>query len=124
MSNELKFPAGGRDGRDAELGDLLRPLYEAPAEPAYWDGLHARILRGVAERAADAPAEWWMVLSRWSRAGAAAALMAAAAAGALWLQHRATETRLAYEAGLAEPPIYSMELAPDDLGPPPGPPTP
>ncbi len=124
MSNELKFPAGGRDGRDAELGDLLRPLYEAPAEPAYWEGLHARIVRGVAERAVDAPAEWWLVLSRWSRAGAAAALMAAAAAGALWMQHRATEARLAYEAGLAEPPIYSMELAPDDLGPPPEPRTP
>ena len=124
MSNELKFPAGGRDGRDAELGDLLRPLYEAPAEPAYWDGLHARIVRGVADRAADAPTEWWVVLSRWSRAGAAAAIMAAAAAGARWLQHQATESRLAYQAGLAEPPIYSMELAPDDLGPPPAPRTP
>ena len=118
MSNELKFPAGGRDGRDVELGDLLRPLYEAPAEPAYWDGLHARILRGVAERSVEAQVEWWMVLSRWSRLGAAAAVMAAAAAGALWLQHHATETRMAYEAGLSEPPIYSMELAPDDLGPP------
>ena len=128
MSNELRFPTGGRDGRDVELGELLRPLYAAPESEAYWEGLEARIMGGVAGAAPGAPtAEWWLVLSRWSRAGAAAAVMAAAAAGALWLQHRAAESRMAYERVLSEPPVYSMELGPDELGappaesPPPGP---
>jgi hypothetical protein len=53
------------------------------------------------------------VLSRWSRAGAVAAALTAAIAGTVWMQHRAAEARVAYETMLAEPPVYSMELAPD-----------
>ena len=116
MSNELKFPAGGRDGRDEELARLLRPLYEAPASEEYWDGLQARILSRVGAAGAAAPAEWWQVLNRWSRMGAAAAAVAAALAGAAWLQHRAAEARMAYEAVLTEPPVYSMELSPEPGG--------
>jgi hypothetical protein len=115
MSNELKFPAGGRDGRDEELARLLRPLYEAPAAEEYWDGLHARILQRVGA-SGESPAEWWYVLNRWRRMGAAAAALAAALAGAAWLQHRAAEARLAYEAVLSEPPVYSMELTPEPSG--------
>ena len=56
------------------------------------------------------------MLNRWSRMGAAAAAVAAALAGAAWLQHRAAEARLAYEAVLTEPPVYSMELSPEPVG--------
>ena len=42
--------------------------------------------------------------------GAAAAAVIAALAGAAWLQHRAAEARMAYEAVLAQPPVYSMEF--------------
>ncbi|HEU4628538.1 MAG TPA: hypothetical protein VFS08_02300 [Gemmatimonadaceae bacterium] len=114
MSNELKFPVGGRDGRDEELAQLLRPLYAAPTDEQYWEGLHARILRRVSAAAIGDGGEWWVVLSRWSRIGAAAAVMAAALAGALWLQHRATEARLAYDAMLSAP-VYSMQF--DDVAP-------
>lgn len=108
MSNEIRFPAGGRDGRDEELARLLAPLYEAPADEGYWDDLHARILRRVGSGGEGA--EWWHVLSRWSRMGAIAAAVTAAIAGTVWMQHRAAEARLAYEAVLAEPPVYSMEF--------------
>jgi hypothetical protein len=111
MSNELRFPSGGRDGRDEELARLLQPLYAAPDDEGYWDDLHARVMRRVGSGAEGA--EWWVVLSRWSRAGAAAAAVAAALAGTMWMQHRAAEARLAYEAVLAEPPVYSMELSPE-----------
>lgn len=115
MSNELKFPVGGRDGRDEELARLLRPLYAAPDDENYWEGLHARILRRVGTAAIGDGGEWWVVLSRWSRVGAAAAVMAAAMAGAMWLQHRASEARLAYDAMLSAPPVYTMQL--DDVAP-------
>lgn len=111
MSNELRFPAGGRDGRDEALGELLAPLYAAPTAEGYWDDLHASVLRHVSLAGAPmAQGEWWHVLDRWSRMGAAAAAVIAALAGAVWLQHRAAETRMAYEAVLAQPPIYSMDL--------------
>ena len=111
MSNELKFPTGGRDGRDEELALLLRPLYEAPEADEYWNGLHARIMDRVGGAGAvSAPAEWWHELNRWSRMGAAAAALLGALAGAAWLQHRAAEARMAYEAVLAEPAVYSMDL--------------
>ena len=116
MSNELKFPAGGRDGRDEELVRLLRPLYEAPAAEEYWDGLHARIMSRVGVAGGVGQAEWWQVLTGWSRMGAAAAALAAALAGAAWLQHRAAEARMAYEAVLSEPAVYSMELTPEPSG--------
>ena len=117
MSNELKFPVGGRDGRDEELAQMLRPLYAAPEDEQYWNGLHARILRrvGAAGGAIGDAGEWWMVLSRWSRVGAAAAVMAAALAGAMWLQHRSTEARLAYDAMLSAPAVYTMQI--DDVTP-------
>lgn len=117
MSNELRFPAGGRDGRDEELGELLRPLYAAPAAEGYWDDLQASVLRHVNLAAAPAPhTEWWHVLDRWSRVGAAAAAVIAALAGAAWVQHRAAEARMAYEAVLAQPPVYSMEFDADGGG--------
>ena len=116
MSNELKFPAGGRDARDEELSQLLRPLYAPPADEGYWEELHARIVRRVGVAAPAAPAEWWHELNHWRRLGAAAAVMAAALAGAVWMQHSAAQARMAYDAVLSEPAIYSMELAPEEHG--------
>jgi hypothetical protein len=115
MSKELRFPPGGRPERDEELAALLAPLYAAPADEAYWDGLHGRILARVGTGAAGG--EWWHVLHRWSRAGAIAAAILAGLAGTVWLNHRATEARMAYEAVLAEPPVYSMELPPETGAP-------
>lgn len=109
MSRELKFPVGGRDAPDEELRQVLAPLYAAPGDEVYWDDLHARIMRRVRE-AADEGA-WWIVLSHWARAGAAAAVLVAALAGALLMQHRANEARLAYEEMLNQSPIYSMHTA-------------
>ena len=109
MSNEIRFPAGGREGRDEELARLLAPLYAAPADEAYWNDLHARILRRVRNGAEDGA--WWVVLSHWARAGAAAAVLVAALAGALLMQHQATEARMAYEAMLHESPVYSLHMA-------------
>jgi hypothetical protein len=109
MSNELRFPDGGREGRDEELARLLQPLYAAPEDEGYWDDLQARVLRRVGAAGVEG-AEWWHVLSRWSRLGAVAAAVTAAIAGTVWMQHRASEARLAYEAVLAQPPVYSMDL--------------
>ena len=126
MSNDLHFPTGGRND-DAELGRLLRPLYAAPEDDAYWTGLEARILSRVrAERAVagdaavvgrlgaairgDEAGEWWEVLSHWTRAGLAAAAVIAVVPGTLMLQHEREEARLAAEALLVEPPTYTMQL--------------
>ena len=127
MSNDLRFPTGGRDG-DEELARLLRPLYAAPADDGYWNGLEARILDRVrAERAAagdgavvgrigaglrgDDGGEWWVVLSQWARAGLAAAVVIAVVTGSLMLQHRREEARLAAEALLVAPATYSMQVS-------------
>jgi anti-sigma-K factor RskA len=114
MSRELKFPVGGRSEGDEEMARLLAPLYAAPADEAYWDDLHARILRRVRNGAEDGA--WWDVLSHWARAGAAAAVLVAALAGALLLQHQATEARLAYEAMLSQSPVYSLHMATQQEG--------
>jgi hypothetical protein len=109
MSRELKFPVEGRSEGDDELARLLAPLYAAPADEAYWNDLHGRILRRVRSGADDGA--WWVVLSHWARAGAAAAVLVAALAGALLMQHQATEARMAYEAMLHESPVYSLHMA-------------
>lgn len=120
MSKELKFPTGGRDGRDEELGALIAPLYRAPGDERYWDGLHARILQRVREAAPslvpEDGGEWWWVLNRWARMGAAAAVLAAVLAGALVVRHEAMESRLAAEALLNEPPTYTLHVAIQEPG--------
>lgn len=134
MSNDLHFPAGGRND-DAELGRLLRPLYAPPEDEGYWDGLEARILDRVrAERLAlgegavvgrigaairgDDVAEWWDVLSQWGRAGMAAAVVIAVVTGTIMLQHRREEARLATEALLVDPATYTMQLPGESSVPP------
>lgn len=119
MSNEIQFPARG-DGPDERFGRLIRSLYEAPQEASYWDGLHARIMSRVRAATPDEVVEWWMVLSRWARVGAVAAMVLAVLAGALLLQYEQREARMAYDAVLGQPPVYSFQLeSPEDEPPPP-----
>lgn len=110
MSNELQFPGGGR-GPDEDLGRLLQPLYQAPPDGPYWDDLHNRILQRVFTATPDELGEWWLVLSRWARVGAAAAVVVAILAGALLLQFEARDSRLAYQAVLSQPAAYSLEMS-------------
>ena len=118
MSKELHFP-GRPEGSDSELGRLLRPLYEAPAEGAYWDDLQTRIMQRVRTATPDDMGAWWGVLERWARVGVAAAVVVAVISGALLLQHQAREARLAYEAVLNQPPTYSLRASsPRDGAPP------
>ena len=116
MSNELKFPGGAR-GPDDELGHLLQPLYQAPQDGPYWDDLHSRILHRVLSAGPDDIGEWWLVLSRWARVGAAAAVVVAILAGALLLQFEGRDSRVAYEQVLSQPAAYSLDMtthAPSD----------
>lgn len=110
MSNELKFPGGAR-GPEEDLGPLLQPLYQAPPDGPYWDDLHSRILHRVLSAAPDDIGEWWLVLSRWARVGAAAAVVVAILAGALLLQFEGRDARLAYEAVLSQPAAYSLDMS-------------
>lgn len=67
----------------------LRAHYRTPDDPAYWDGLEARIMSAVrdgatrATRATQPAVEWWHALARWSRPGLAAAALLLVATGAL-----------------------------------------
>lgn len=110
MSNELKFPSGAR-GPEEDFGHLLQPLYQPPPEGPYWDDLHARILHRVRTATADDLAEWWMVLSRWARVGAAAAVVVALLAGALLLQFGGRDARMAYDEVLSQPAEYSYDMS-------------
>src|SRR5690606_1130100 len=61
--------------------------------------------------------EWWLVLSRWARVGAAAAVVVAILAGALLLQFEGRDSRVAYEQVLSQPAAYSLDMtthAPSD----------
>lgn len=110
MSNELQFPGGAR-GPDDDLGRLLQPLYQAPPDGPYWDDLHGRILHRVFAAAPDDLGEWWLVLSRWARVGAAAAVVVAILAGALLLQFEVRDSRVAYDAVLSQPAAYSLDMS-------------
>ena len=119
MSNEIKFP-GRSDAPDEQFGQLIRPLYEAPQESTYWDGLHTRIMNRVLSAAPDDVVEWWMVMSRWARMGTVAAAVLAVLAGALLMQYEQREARMAYDAVLSQPPTYSFQMdGPEDEPPPP-----
>ena len=88
---------GPHDDGDDPMRALLRAHYAAPADPAYWAGLEARVLARV-RQGADATPEWWQLLGRWARTGAVAAAVTAVAAAAALVQLRAADARLAFEA--------------------------
>lgn len=75
----FRRPADPPAAEDPALTRALRAEFSAPRDPAYWDGLEARVMAAVrqgagrvAERAA-APLEWWQALAGWGRPGLVAA---------------------------------------------------
>lgn len=92
MNEEMNGPALVRDD---ELTTALRGLVAPPADPAYWDGLEARIMARI-DRARD-EGRWWAFSERVYRIGMIAAGLVLILAGSVWLRSRAVETRMAYE---------------------------
>ena len=93
MAKELQFPDLSPDPRVvAALEPVLAPAQDTPA---YWDGLHRRIMARVADAGAIA---WWSISPAAARAGLVAAGLAILALGALALQTRELNNRIAFEA--------------------------
>ncbi len=115
-------------GTAARVRALLRELYAAPEDPAYWDRLESRIMARVMPMAARTAGGAWTVARRvgvetggrvrdhavaiggwpaafraWARAGLAVACAAVLAAGMAAWASRTTEARVAYETVLDEP---------------------
>ncbi len=87
------------DEGDAKLAAALREIYAPPAEGAYWEGLHSRIMANVArQRAAVIPVNWWSDLATWTGPGLAAAALLFVAAGILWSRQKNEDLRTTYEA--------------------------
>ena len=113
MTDETRGPALHRDD---EVTAHLRGLTAPPADPAYWDGLHARILAHVAEGREDRA--WWALSERTYRIGLMAAGLTLIVAGSLWMRARAIETRMAYETQIETPadvqPVFARRGLFDD----------
>jgi hypothetical protein len=88
------------DEGDAELTEILRETYAAPAESAYWDGLEARVMSYVAEHRPNSiiPVNWWSDLAGWAAPGLAAAALLFVAAGMLWSRQNDEDLSMTYEA--------------------------
>jgi hypothetical protein len=87
------------DEGDAWLTGLLRELYAPPAEGAYWERLHSRIMANIERhRVAVIPINWWSDLASWTAPGLAAAALLFVAAGILWSREKDEEMRTTYEA--------------------------
>ena len=106
MSTFDPFDSRNAGVPDDEVTRRLRARY-APPGSDYWEGLEGRIMAAVvASRAAvtDA-AEWWQVLAGWTRAGVAAAALAAVVAGAAALQARDARRDVAYQTVVDAPTV-------------------
>lgn len=108
MSGYLHLSGGDDDGRDDRVTQLLRELVAAPADPAYWAALEARIMARVG--GGSAQLEWGPLFAGWARIGVAAAAVALLAVGVVLVQTRATEARVAYEAVIDTPPAARAVL--------------
>jgi hypothetical protein len=89
------------DEGDAKIAGVLREIYAAPADGAYWDTLETRILAHLAGRRGRVdviPVNWWSDLASWAAPGMAAAALALVAAGMLWSRQKQEEMRTTYEA--------------------------
>ena len=99
MDMEDRTDLQPNDEGDARLTGLLRELYAPPAEGAYWDGLHSRIMANVAlHRGSVIPVNWWSDLASWTGPGLAAAALLFVAAGLMWSRQNDEELRTTYEA--------------------------
>ena len=86
-----------RNAPDEPVREALRAHYAPPADPAYWDGLEARILAHAGFHGTTAPTAWWQVIGGWSRLGLVAAGLAALLAGAAAIRVREAELQEQYE---------------------------
>lgn len=108
---------GGADPRDPAAAPLdapvlaaLRELYSPPGGEAYWDELEQRVMARVFGRTS---AEWWQVMSDWSRTVAMVAAVAIIVATALLVtvEQRVPDSAFAaYEAVVEEPLAFSFEV--------------
>lgn len=88
------------DEGDAKLTGMLRDVYAAPAERAYWEGLETRILSLLAAHRlgiVSLQPSWWSVLGRWAAPGLAAAGLLFVVAGLFWSRESEAELRTTYE---------------------------
>ena len=99
MDMEDRTDLQPNDEGDAGVTGLLRDLYAPPAEGAYWEGLHSRIMANVdRHRGAVIPVNWWSDLASWTGPGLAAAALLFVAAGILWSRQHDEDLRTTYEA--------------------------
>ena len=108
MTGYLHLSGGDGDGRDDRVTRLLRDLVAAPADPEYWTALEARIMARVTGHAPQL--DWGQLFAGWARIGVAAAAVAVLAVGAVLVQTRASEARVAYEAVIDTPPAARAVL--------------
>lgn len=111
-----------RDALPPATRRALRAEYDAPADPAYWDGLEGRIMAAVRQGAssavstARAPLEWWQALAGWSRPGmvaAAAILFLTGVVSARVSRDEGERTAGPGDAGLPELTAPAARLAPN-----------
>ena len=86
------------DRQDDDATRALRAMYAAPGDPAYWDGLHGRIMGYIVA----SEGAWWTGFRNWKPLGLAAAAVALIAVGFGAQDDHDAETRAAYEAVLTD----------------------
>lgn len=102
-------PQPSSSGDDPLVTRLLRDVYAAPADAAYWAGLEGRIMARIGGSGAGTvpTPEWWQVIGEWIAPGLAAAGIAALLAAATLLSERSEQRQIAYrsvlEASAARP---------------------
>lgn len=115
MSKDLKFPD---PAADRELAAALAPLLTPPDDSAtYWNAFERRIMAHI-----ESAPSWWFISTATARAGLIAAGLALLALGALAMQTRQIEARMAYRAVLETPlevaaPIPGIDARPSRYAP-------
>jgi hypothetical protein len=89
--------------------ETARQMYAAPADPAYWSALEAKVMARLAAVSA-APVRWWQVLNGWTHGGIVAAAMILAIVGALLMHVHREEMETAYDAILRPVPAESLAV--------------
>lgn len=88
------------DEGDERLVPLMRELYAAPADGAYWDGLESRVMSLIAAHRMGIvrlQSSLWSVLEKWAAPGLAAAALLFVAAGLFLSRDDEAELRTTYE---------------------------
>lgn len=88
------------DEGDERLVPLMRELYAAPADGAYWDGLESRVMSLIAAHRLGVvrlQSSLWSVLEKWAVPGLAAAALLFVAAGMFLSRDDESELRTTYE---------------------------